>query len=211
MNRRTGLLPWLRPRCAGAAGSRNACPATTRIPRRAVFELVLKLPAKHIARVRAVAPLRPSGSGRVLHERPANAVDYLLDVTDVGIVLRRGSVEGDDPRRERIGVHCATKLVRTGVTGPASAHWSASRLWAVRERSLGGRQSGSSSHRAGGRGPRSAAQQRPRLIHQPSRRTSSCVVISQFGPRSPHRRRIVKEEEARGIGSRLTVGRASAD
>jgi hypothetical protein len=85
--------------------------------RRAVFELVLKLSAEHIARVRAMAPLRPSGFGRVLDERPADAVDFLLDVTDIGVVLRGGSVEGDDPRRGRIGAHNATKLMRTGVTG----------------------------------------------------------------------------------------------
>lgn len=138
MNRRTGSLPWLRPVRRG--GRKPKClPSHDAHFRRAVFELVSKLPVEHIARVRAVAPLRSSGSGRVLDERPADAVDYLLDVTDVGVVLRRGSVERDDPRRERIGVHCATKLMRTGVTGPASAHWSASRLWAVRERSLGGR------------------------------------------------------------------------
>jgi hypothetical protein len=37
----------------------------------------------------------------------------LLDVTDVGVMLRRGSVEGHDPRRGRIGAHDATKLMRT--------------------------------------------------------------------------------------------------
>jgi len=86
--------------------------------RRAVFELVLKLAVEHVARVRAVAPLRPSCSGRVLDERPADAVDNLLDVMDVGVVLRRGCIEGHDPRRGRIGAHYTTKLMRPAVTGP---------------------------------------------------------------------------------------------
>jgi hypothetical protein len=86
--------------------------------RRAVFELVLKLAVEHVARVRAIAPFRPSGSGRVLDERPADAVDHLLDVTDVGVVLRRSSDERHDPRRERIGAHDTIKLMRTAVTGP---------------------------------------------------------------------------------------------
>ena len=67
--------------------------------RRAVFELVLKLALYHVARVRALAPLRPSGFWRVLDERPADAVDYLLDVTDVGVVLspaREGLRSGAD-------------------------------------------------------------------------------------------------------------------
>jgi hypothetical protein len=81
--------------------------------RRAVFELVLDLAAEHVARVGAVAPLRASGSGRVLDERPPDAVDDLLDVTDIGVVLRRRSVEGHHPRRERIGAHHAIKLKRT--------------------------------------------------------------------------------------------------
>jgi hypothetical protein len=42
----------------------------------------------------------------------------LLDVTDAGVMLRRGSVEGHDPRRRRIGAHYATKLMRTAATGP---------------------------------------------------------------------------------------------
>lgn len=66
--------------------------------RRAVVELVLKLAVEQVARVRAVAPLRTSGPRRVLDERPADAVNDLLDVTDVGVVLRRSSVEGHHPR-----------------------------------------------------------------------------------------------------------------
>ena len=78
-----------------------------------VFELVLNLPVEHVARMRAVAPLRPSGSGRVLHERPADAVDYLLDITDVRIVLRRGSVEGKrEAREDRSSLR--DQLMRTG-------------------------------------------------------------------------------------------------
>src|SRR5689334_17814826 len=84
--------------------------------RRAVFELVSKLAVEHVARVRAVAPLRATGSGRVLDERPTDAVDYLLDVTDVGVVLRRGSDKRHDPRRRWIGAHYATKPTRTAVT-----------------------------------------------------------------------------------------------
>ena len=86
--------------------------------RRAVVELVLKLAVEHVARVRAVAPLRPSGARRVLDERPADAIDYLLDVTNVEVMLRRGSVEGHDPRRGRTRAHNATKLMRTAVTRP---------------------------------------------------------------------------------------------
>jgi hypothetical protein len=52
----------------------------------------------------------------------------LLDVTDVGVMLRRGSIEGHDPRRGRIGAHYTTKLMRTAVTGPGFCSYSATYL-----------------------------------------------------------------------------------
>ena len=86
--------------------------------RRAVLELVSNLAIEHVARVRAVAPLVPSGSGRVLDKRPAHTVDDLLDIADVRVVLRWGSVEGHHARRGKIGAHYATKLKRPAVAGP---------------------------------------------------------------------------------------------
>ena len=71
----------------------------------AVLELVSNLALKHVARVRAVAPLGPAGSGRVLDKRPADTVDDLLDITHVQVVLGWGSVEGDHARRWRIRAH----------------------------------------------------------------------------------------------------------
>jgi len=93
-------------------GGRKPKPLSSLDPhcRRAVFELVSKLAREHIARMWAVTPVRPSGSGRVLDDRPADAIDDLLDVTDVGVVLSRGSVERDHARLARIGIHHASKL-----------------------------------------------------------------------------------------------------
>jgi hypothetical protein len=70
--------------------------------RGAVLELISNLAVEHVARMRAVAPLGPSGSGRVLDKRPADAVDDLLDIPDVRVMLRWESVEGHDARRGTI-------------------------------------------------------------------------------------------------------------
>jgi len=94
--------------------------------RGAVMELVSNLTVQHVTRVRAVAPLGPSGSGRVLDKRPADTVDDLLDITDVRVVLGWGSVEGHYARRGRIRAHDATKLKRPAVASPGFCSWSAS-------------------------------------------------------------------------------------
>ena len=85
-------------------GGRKPKRVSSRDPhfRGAVLKLISNLAVEHVARVRAVAPLGPSGSGGVLDKRPADTVDDLLDITDVRVVLGWGSVEGHDARRGRI-------------------------------------------------------------------------------------------------------------
>jgi len=105
-----------------------------RLPRRdphfrgAVLELVSNLAVENVARVRAVAPLGPSGSRRVLDKRPADTVDDLLDITDVRVVLRWGSVEGHHARRGRIRAHSRPSLRDPLWPGPGFCSWSASCL-----------------------------------------------------------------------------------